>query len=376
MKNKYKIIGLMSGTSVDGLDIALVNIEDSNELKIELQKFDIVKYPNELKNKIIKAINNQATTKDICSLNFEIAYFYAECVNNFLKDSNIKNNEIDLISSHGQTIYHLIDPSGSQVKSTLQIGDISVISKKTNIMTVGDFRTADMALSGQGAPLVPIFDYYLNKDKNYVSLFQNIGGMSNVSVIYKDIDKVFAFDNGPGNILIDLAVNKLYNQECDYDSKIALKGKINNQIISFLLDDPYYKTKPPKSTGREKYTSLFVDNLIAKFIDVPKEDLIHSLTYFSALVIANSYKDFIFKDNQDYKVFVSGGGARNKLMVQYLKELIDYPVLLSDQININYDAKEAIAFAFLGYLNLKNINSNVKNATGAQKYTVLGKIAK
>ncbi len=377
MKNNYNIIGLMSGTSVDGLDIAYVQINDKDKLKINLIEFETVTIPFKLKNKIIKSFAHKETSRFFCSLNFEIGKFFGDSVNNFIKKHNIAHNEIDYISSHGQTIYHLIDPKNDEIKSTLQFGDISIIAKTTNIPVIGDFRPADMGVGGEGAPLVVYPDYLLFNDNNEVRLLQNIGGISNVTVLNNDINKVFAFDNGPGNVLIDMAVKHFFNLDYDKDAKIAKNGKIINEIIDFLLLDDYYEKQPPKTTGREKYNKQLLDILIKKFDSFSPFDIVRSITYFTSLTIANSYKKFVIKPENKYSVYLSGGGANNPLILQDLKTLLpQVNVATSNDLGINSDAKEAIEFALLGYLFVKNLNGNLPKATGARDFTILGKLAK
>lgn len=371
-----KVIGLMCGTSVDALDIALCDISKTDKINVKLLKFDSISIPNELKAKIFKSFTKDINSRFLCSLNFEIAQFYALCVNEFLVKNNINNQEIDYIASHGQTIYHLIDPSDNETKSTLQIGDISVIAKLTKITTIGDFRPADMALDGQGAPLVVYPDYLLFSSNKVVRLLQNIGGMSNVTVLNSNLSDVYAFDNGPGNVLIDMATKHFFNQDFDKNASHGLKGFINQDIVNFLLKDEYYSQKPPKSTGREKYNSTLFNKILAKWPGESPENIICSLTYFTAHTIASSYKNFVFQTDKKYEIYVSGGGSRNPLMMKYIKELLPhYKVETSELLGINPDAKEAIEFALLGYLTWNKLPGNLPGATGASDFTILGKIA-
>ncbi|QIW62483.1 anhydro-N-acetylmuramic acid kinase [Mycoplasmopsis gallinacea] len=377
MARKINAIGLMCGTSVDALDVAYISIWSfDGQIKIELNNFEMFPIETNLREKIFKSFKDDISSRFLCSLNFEIANFYAKCINQFIKKHKIDKKDVNFIASHGQTIYHLIDPSESETKSTMQLGDISVIAQKTQITTIGDFRPADMANGGQGAPLVTIFDWKICKDPNKVNLLQNIGGISNVTVLNHNFEDVFAFDNGPGNVLIDYAAQILFNKPYDAGGEFAASGTVKNEIINYLLNDPYYKIKPPKSTGREKYTKAFIEKLIADFPNYNKYDLIRSLTYFTALTIANSYKDFVFKKNKKYQVFISGGGGHNKVLMKHLQDLIpDVKVNLIDELGINSDAKEAMAFAILGYLTYSKKPSNVPSATGAKRPAILGKIA-
>lgn len=376
MKKNFKIIGLMSGTSVDGLDIAYVDIKQTSKLKVKLLAFETIDLSIDLKAKIFNAFNRPNHARYFCSLNFEIGQFYAQSINKFLTKHQIDHQDVDYIASHGQTIYHLIDPNLDEVNSTWQTGDISVIAKLTKIKTIGDFRPSDMALNGQGAPLVVYPDYLLFKSDKEVRLLQNIGGMANVTVLENKLHDVYAFDNGPGNVLIDMAMKHFYNLDYDFNGVYASRGKINYQIINYLNQDNYYQTPPPKSTGREKYNLEMFNNLLEKFNQVSPNDIIASLSYFSALTIANSYKQFVFKENQTYSVYLSGGGAFNRFIIKHLKQLLpNINIQTTKALKINPDAKEAIEFAVLGYLFANNLTGNIPKATGASDFTILGKLA-
>lgn len=371
-------IGLMCGTSVDALDIALVDIKGyGKSTKVKLIKFEMIKIPNKLREKIFASFTDSIDSRFLCSLNFEIAIFYSNEINKFLKKHNFKNEDISFISSHGQTIYHLIDPKKNEVKSTLQLGDICVIANRTKIKTIGDFRTADISVDGEGAPLVSYPDYLLFSKKNKIILLQNIGGMSNVSVIKENVEDIIAFDNGPGNVMIDYIVKKLFNKNFDKDGQIASKGKVNQELLNFLENDDYYKIKPPKSTGREKYSEEYIEKILLVFKHLSKNDILTTITYFTAYIISKSYKDFIFKNNnKNCEIYISGGGARNQFLVNSLKKLLkEYKVFTMEEIGWNSDAKEAIEFVILGNEALRGRTNNLPNVTGASRKVILGKIA-
>ncbi|WP_426461330.1 anhydro-N-acetylmuramic acid kinase [Mycoplasma hafezii] len=384
MKNKYYIIGLMSGTSVDGLDVAYIeldipNINEPLNISTKLLNFDIFDFPQELKEKIFRSFNHAIDSRFLCSLNFELAEFYAQSINSFIKKYNLDSKKIDFIASHGQTIYHLIDPNYQEVKSTLQIGDISVLAQLTNINVIGNFRTADVAVGGQGAPLVPKTDWLLFHKPNTMRLMQNIGGMGNVTVVTERFNDTFAYDTGPGNVLIDLAMQKFYNKPYDQNAEVAFSGKINQELFEFILrNDKYLDIKPPKSTGREYYSIEFLNNLITHFPNIKKQDFITALTYYTAYSIYDSYHKFVLKPDLPTEIYVSGGGANNSFIVQSLEQLFkkdNIPVYKSDVLGIDKDAKEAIAFGILGYLTWNHLPSNVPSATGAKKEVILGQIA-
>lgn len=364
----------MSGTSVDSIDACLLKIFD--DLSFEIIDSYSLDYPVEIKKKILSLANNIGNIKDVCFMNFVIGELFAKTVNNLLKKAGINSCEVDFISSHGQTIYHIPfeqNISDVSTKSTLQIGDISVISHKTGIMTVGDFRTKDMAAGGQGAPLVPFADKILfGLDKN--RLIQNIGGISNVTVLSKNCD-IFAFDNGPGNMLIDYFMRKLYDLPFDKDGEIALKGNIDEIWLKELLSEKYYSLIPPKTTGRELFNNEYAEK-IYKSAPKKKEDIIATLTALTAKVITDSYINFILPKTNIDEVVIGGGGAYNKTLLLNMKNYIsDLIIKTHEDFGIPNKLKEAVAFAYLGYFTLQKQPNNVPSCTGADTNVVMGKIS-
>ena len=364
----------MSGTSVDSIDACLLKIFD--DLSFEIIDSYSLDYPVEIKKKILSLANNIGNTKDVCFMNFVIGDLFAKSVNALLKKTGINHSNIDFISSHGQTLYHIpFEQKISDVSttSTLQIGDISVISHKTGIMTVGDFRTKDMAAGGQGAPLVPFADKILfGLDKN--RLIQNIGGISNVTVLSKNC-KIFAFDNGPGNMLIDYFMRKLYDLPFDKDGEVALKGKIDENWLKELLSEKYYSLKPPKTTGRELFNNEYAEK-IYKSAPKKKEDIIATLTALTAKVITDSYINFVLPKTNIDEVVIGGGGAYNKTLLLNMKNYIpDLIIKTHEDFGIPNKLKEAVAFAYLGYFTLQKQPNNVPSCTGADTNVVMGKIS-
>ena len=374
MKNYKMIVSLMSGTSVDSIDACLLKIFD--DLSFEIIDSYSLDYPVEIKKKILSLANNIGNTKDVCFMNFVIGDLFAKSVNALLKKTGINHSNIDFISSHGQTLYHIpFEQKISDVSttSTLQIGDISVISHKTGIMTVGDFRTKDMAAGGQGAPLVPFADKILfGLDKN--RLIQNIGGISNVTVLSKNC-KIFAFDNGPGNMLIDYFMRKLYDLPFDKDGEVALKGKIDENWLKELLSEKYYSLIPPKTTGRELFNNEYAEK-IYKSAPKKKEDIIATLTALTAKVITDSYINFVLPKTNIDEVVIGGGGAYNKTLLLNMKNYIpDLIIKTHEDFGIPNKLKEAVAFAYLGYFTLQKQPNNVPSCTGADTNVVMGKIS-
>ncbi len=366
MKSYKTVISLMSGTSIDSIDACLVKIFE--DLTFEVIDSYSLEYPDEIRDKLFNLANNTGSVKDVCLMNTVVGELFAKCANSLIKKSGLKKEQIDFISSHGQTICHLPDK-----KSTLQIGDISVISYKTGIMTIGDFRPKDMAANGQGAPLVPFADKILfGTDKG--RLIQNIGGISNVTVLSNKCE-IFAFDNGPGNMLIDYFMNKLFNLPYDKDGEIALKGLIDEIWLNKLLTNPYYSIIPPKSTGRELFNSEYAEK-IYKIAPKNKYDIIATVTALTAKTIADSYINFIFPKVKPDEIVLGGGGAYNNAIIKFLHNYLpDIQIKTHEDYNIPNKLKECIAFAYLGYYTVNKQPNNIPSCTGAESSVILGKIS-
>lgn len=379
-KKAMRIAGLMSGTSADGVDVAIIDFDGE---KVRVLAFDTFDYPPALRRSIFGLFELQnCRLADICHLNFVIGEVFAEAVMKLCKKSKIDLSTIDLIGSHGQTIFH--NPEGKRfgkriVRSTLQIGEPSVIAQRTGITTVADFRPKDMAAGGQGAPLVPFADYVLFKDKKLKRVIQNIGGIANVTFLPAggQLKDIIAFDTGPGNMIIDRIVSLVTKgrKKFDRDGKIAKQGKVVKEMLNNMLRHPFFRQKPPKSTGREMFGKDYCDALYKHAMKkmIPPEDIVATVTAFTAESIARSYRRFL--PAMPDEIILCGGGARNKTLVNMLQQQFGkVKILLSDQLGINCDAKEAISFAILAYAAIKGIANNVPSATGADQPLVLGKI--
>lgn len=367
-------IGLMSGTSLDGVDAALVEIKDGK--RFELLKYVLLPYEKEFKERIMRNLTDEtAKLSEICSLNFELGYKFKEAIDLLLENTKYKYSDIAFASSHGQTIWHNPKQNGDLVPSTLQIGEASVISTLTNIKVVSNFRTADIVAGGEGAPLVPMSEYMLFRDEEKNVILQNIGGIGNLTYLKKEasLDDVIAFDTGPGNVMIDYFVNKYFGLAFDEGGKIASSGSVILGIFNELIKDDYISLTPPKSTGREKYSVKKLEELSIKynFDSYAKEDIIATITEFTVYSIVYNYKTFI-KDID--MIIVGGGGSHNDYIMRRLKEEFGGIVYSQDELGYSSDAKEAIAFVVLGYLSLCGMSGNVKNATGAKFSAVLGNI--
>lgn len=365
-----KAIGIMSGTSLDGIDLCLVEI--NNEEKYLLEAFSTYPYSDITKNNIIDCSKlDTSNVQKITSLNFEIGYAYKDAIEKFIIDFNIDMDEVEFISMHGQTIWHNPNQMNGYLSSTFQIGEPSIIAYHFNKMVISNFRVMDMAAGGCGAPLIPFVNYVLyQSDKKSIAL-QNIGGIGNVCYLKKggNINDIIAFDTGPGNMLIDSAMMKLFNKSFDENGDTALKGKIIFNVLNELLNDDYLRLPYPKSTGREKYNQDMLNNIIDECRKYSNSDydIIATITAYTAYTIADSYKRFLKEIDE---IIVSGGGSHNKFIIKLLEELMDKKIIVEDRT----DAYEAFGFAILGYMTLTNRPSNVPSVTGAKKPVILGNI--
>ncbi len=381
-ETKY-VIGLMSGTSLDGVDVALVEIENNwIETKINLLGFLEYPFPTGLKTIILKnSARETSNVEDISQLNFLIPQIYNEAIETLCNEINFDLDKIDLIGSHGQTIHHLpnaIEYLGYKVSSTLQIGDPSVLAKLTGKITVGDFRPGDVALGGQGAPLVPYFDFLMfhSNEKNRGLL--NIGGISNITILNKakGQNDVLAFDVGVGNMMIDILMKRFYDKEFDDNGVIARSGKLNEDLlIALITKDNFIEQVPPKSTGREYYGMEFLLPLLNEFKTISNEDWLNTVTRFTAYSIYRNYEKYIQAETELDELFISGGGAKNKFLYESIASYFtDVEVKVIDEIGVSSDAKEAICFAVLANETISGNPSNIPRTTGATKPTILGKI--
>ncbi|MDD5135467.1 MAG: anhydro-N-acetylmuramic acid kinase [Phycisphaerae bacterium] len=368
-----RICGLMSGTSADGVDAAIIDIKKD---RIRLLAFDTFAYPAAMRKNILE-LGEQKLCRagDVSALNFEIGRVFAEAVIKLCGKSKIKLNTIDLIGSHGQTIYH--NPRG-KIPSTLQIGEPSIIAHRTGITTAADFRPKDMAAGGQGAPLVPFADYMLFKHNTKNRAVQNIGGIANVTFLPAGggLQDVIAFDTGPGNMVIDRIVSVISKGKMNYDKggKIAAGGKINSKLLGEMLRHPYFRKTPPKTTGREMFGGKFCDLFYkkAKSKLMSAQDIVATAAAFTAASIAQAYRKFL--PNIPDEIILCGGGAKNKQLIKLLQDDLGETILTTDDFGISSDAKEAVSFAILAYATIKGIKNNVPGATGAEKAEILGKI--
>ncbi|MGK9485201.1 anhydro-N-acetylmuramic acid kinase AnmK [Bacillus cereus group sp. MYBK106-1] len=375
------IAGVMSGTSLDGIDVALVRIEGSGvDSKVKLIHFTTVPFRNDIKSEIQQALSiENSNVQLICSLNFKLGLCFANAVKEVCKEANFSLEQLDLIGSHGQTIYHQPKPEGNMIASSLQIGEPAVIAYDTNTTVISNFRTMDMAAGGQGAPLVPYSEVILYRDPSKNRLLQNIGGIGNVTVIpsQKSDQNVIAFDTGPGNMIIDEVCQRLFQLPYDQNGGIAEQGEVVDEILTYCMNHPFLKMNPPKSTGREQFGEEFVSELLKRYEKHIKENILTTVTMFTASSIVHHYKEFILPYYEIDEVILGGGGSYNDTLVEMIRYGLKdekCTIFIQEDIGYSSEAKEAIAFAILANETYHRNPSNVPSATGAKKSVVLGNV--
>jgi anhydro-N-acetylmuramic acid kinase len=369
-----KIIGLMSGTSADGVDVALCEITGQPpKLQAQVLAAKMVPYDAALRNRILDAVQAETgRVNQIAQLSFDLAAHFA----NLILEAGY---EADLIGSHGQTVWHNVDESGI-VTATLQIGSGSVLAERTGITVINNFRERDVAAGGQGAPLTAYVDYLLLRHETAWRAIQNIGGMGNVTFLPPLSDsqsELIAFDTGAGNALIDAAVTYLTDGDLTYDKdgQMAFAGRIANSWMEELLDHPYYERKPPKTTGRELFGTEMALQLVAegKSRGYADNDIVATLTTLTAISITQAYRDFAPKNLGE--IIIGGGGASNPALMQILqRQMQPIPVVAHEAVGLSSDFKEALVFAVLAYETWHNRTSTLPSQTGASHPTVLGQI--
>jgi anhydro-N-acetylmuramic acid kinase len=386
MTDPMLVLGLMSGTSADGIDVALARISgNAPEIRPKLLDYTSFVWPRGIRGAILRIAEGLPTTAaELSQLNVRLGEAFAGAALAACKRFRVSPRRIALIGSHGQTIYHQPEPSkflGARIASTLQIGEPAAIAARTGITTVGDFRPADMALGGQGAPLVPYVDYLLYRHPKLGRAGLNLGGIGNVTVIPAAAkpSQIMAFDTGPGNMHIDALVQRFTRgrQRFDRDARMALRAGRVPALLNELMRDPYLKLPPPKSTGRERYGAGFVRQLLrlGRKHSASHEELVRAATVFTALSVVDALHRFVLPKTKLHELIVSGGGSHNPLILaQLAAALPGIRVMTSSEIGVPEDAKEAFAFAILAYETFHRRPSNLPSATGARRPAILGKI--
>lgn len=374
MKMVYAI-GIMSGTSLDGVDAALVDITGVNEkTEVKLIAFETLDIPEKVDQQIREAFSMENSNSAlISSLNVELGELFSEAAIKVSKAAGISLKEVDFIASHGQTIYHIPEGTEKYRPSTLQIGEAAVISEKTGCTVVSNFRPRDMVVGGQGAPIVPYSEYVLYQHNERTRLLQNIGGIGNVTVIPPNasLNDLVAFDTGPGNMIINELSQHFYNEPYDKNGEHAKKGQVNEKVLEDWMNHPFILREPPKTTGREEFGLQFVQEYLNKY-ELTAEDWLATATMFTARSIAKSVAKYITEKTD---LIIGGGGSYNPTLVQMIKETLpEVSVIRQEDLGLSSDAKEAVAMVILGNQTLHRQPSNVPSATGASKPVILGSV--
>jgi len=383
------VAGVMSGTSADGINVALVRIDHTSArrartlgLQLRLLGHCEFPYPPDVRNLILSTMNSAgASVADLARLNVLLGELYADAIKKAQRRFRVK---AELVGCHGQTIYHQGETCeflGKRLATTWQTGEGAVIAARVGVPVVSDFRPADMAAGGKGAPLVPFLDFLLYRDAGAGRVVQNIGGIANLTAIPKAASpkQVVAFDTGPGNMVIDAVTERLFNQPYDRDGLIAASGTVLDSVVSEILQESFFCRKPPKTAGREEFGREFVSKFIERCGKVNGRDVVATATALTAASIADAIQRFVLRRRGAYLDFiVSGGGARNAtLMAMLANQLrpLGLQMRSTDEFGLPMEAKEAVAFAVLAYETWHQRPSNIPSATGAKRPAVLGKVS-
>jgi len=407
MTKPLLVLGLISGTSADAIEVALARVSGAPpRLNAKLLNHTSINFPAQLRKEILRVAEQQPISAgDLSQLNFRLGETFAEAALTACRRFRVAAKKIALIGSHGQTIFHQGDPVpylDERTASTLQIGEPAIIAARTGITTIADFRPADIAQRGQGAPLVPYADYILYRHSKLGRVSLNLGGIANVTVIPAAAkpSQIFAFDTGPANMLIDALVAHFTHgrQRYDKDARLAQQGRSIPALINELMRDPYLKLAPPKSTGREYYGQAYLKKLLAlgQRYRAKPNDLIRAATIFTSLSIVDALNRFVLPKTKIHQLIISGGGSHNPLLIAQLTTALgtqvvgaqnaapqvrttpptsNIEVLPSSELGVLEDAKEAFAFALMAYETFHHRPSNVPSATGARRPAILGKIS-
>jgi anhydro-N-acetylmuramic acid kinase len=379
------VAGVMSGTSADGVDVALMRLRGTGSyLSYELLGHHHFDYPKPLRQAALNAMNATRTSvAELSRLNFRLAEFYAEAVQQARKKTHVPS--LDLVGCHGQTIYHQGEAElylGKKIACTWQTGEGSVLAARLGVPVVSDFRPADMAAGGKGAPLVPLLDFVVFRSPMYGRIVQNIGGIANLTAIPAKArpDDVLAFDTGPGNMVIDQLMQILFGKPYDRDGEVARRGVVLAPVLEEALRAPYFKQKPPKTAGREEFGREYARSFLRRCGRAAKPDIIATATALTASSITHAVERFVLTNKRGNfgRLIVSGGGTKNPTLMKMLAEKLNkFGVQLrhSDKYGVPSQAKEAIAFALLAYQTWHRQPGNVPSATGAERAAVLGKIS-
>ena len=380
-KPSRRIIGLMSGTSADGVTAALTEIAGTGvTAAVRLLAHGTYPYPGEVSRRLFNLFTPGASTvKDVCEMNFVVGECFADAALRLLDEHELSVSEVDAVGSHGQTVWHQpnADPvAGVCATSTLQIGEPAIISSRTGLPVVADFRKADMAAGGQGAPLTPYLDYVLHRHPTSSRVLQNIGGIANLTYIPASAapEDVVAFDTGPGNMIIDAVAKHYTGGSHDVDGSLARRGVIHRRLLSELLSHPYYSLEPPKTTGREVFGEHYAAEVVRRgeSMGLSPGDLAATVTALTVETIAGSYERLL--PGRVDEVYVSGGGARNPAIMEGLRARLSVPVRDYSDLGLPGEAKESVLVALLANEHLMGTPCNLPSATGARERVVIGSL--
>jgi anhydro-N-acetylmuramic acid kinase len=376
------VAGVMSGTSADGIDVATVRIQGRGfKTRFELLGHKHLPYAKPVRDAVLQAMNTgSGSVADLSRLNFRLGELYADAVDKARRVVGIK--KLDLVGCHGQTIYHQGEPAsylGRPTACTWQTGEGAVIAARLGVPVVCDFRPADVAAGGKGAPLVPFLDYLVFRDRRIGRVVQNLGGIANLTAIPPGAGphQVLAFDTGPGNMVIDQFMQILFGKTYDRNGQMASSGKVLQPLLQEMLRDPYFRRRPPKTAGREDFGREYVRAILGRHRRASKPDLVATATAFTARSIARALQSFVLRDNKYRDYIVSGGGARNKTLMRVLGDEVSglgLRLRRSEDFGVPSQAKEAVAFALLAYQTWHRQPGNIPAATGAERPAVLGKV--
>lgn len=379
-KDKRIVLGMMSGTSMDSIDASVINIKGSGEdTSVDFLGLYSHNYDSDTRQKLMD-ITQSTPISEYAAIDMIVGETFAKAAIACVKKILNKDTKPDLIGSHGQTVVHNPPSRNNGQPYTIQLGNLDVIAERTGIITVGDFRPRDIAAGGEGAPIIPYVDYILFRQKYETIIAQNIGGISNLTIIDKDKNRMQAFDTGPGNMIMDGLIKKHTNGKLDYDTEgeLASKGNVDTSILKDLLSDKYFSTPPPKTTGAEKFGKPLIDKLY-DYVLVNRlsiEDLMRTALEFTVESIALAYENFVYPYTGESRIILSGGGAGNSFLVSRLKtRLPKFDIHLSDHYGIPYKAKESIGMAILANELVSGNCTNIPSCTGAGTWVPMGKIA-
>ena len=385
-KDRRRVAGVMSGTSLDGIDVVIADLQGhGRQLRVTAWYGASFAFSEELADSLGKAASEEYIgVAELSQLNVRLAHEYVQAITRTLATREGSTQSLDLVGCHGQTIRHLPDKVpclGMEIHSTLQIGDPSTMAQLLGIPVIGDFRLADMACGGQGAPLVPYFDYVIFTHGTEVRGCLNLGGVANLTVLPPGAraDQVYGFDTGPANMIIDALCSRLLGLPFDEGGDIARSGMVNEALLSELLQDTYFLSEPPKSTGRDYLNHAFLRRLLDQSGRIPAEDLIATATALTAMSVWQAYQAFVEPQHAINRLIVSGGGAYNRTLMDLLRDCFAHnrcmvDIETSDSYGIGVDSKEALCFAVLAHETANGIPTSMPSVTGADRPAVLGKL--